>query len=144
MNNTDSPRQDLPLFTRKLKRLFREVKNAEGKEYSPSEVQVRTGGALTASYIWRLLSGAVSNPSYNVIRALADFFQVEPNYFFEEDESGSLLARPRKERLLAEMMREAGRLDENGVQRVIEMVAYINELRDNLRQEEGGRAGPAD
>jgi hypothetical protein len=46
--------------------------------------------------------------------------------------------------LLAEMMREAGRLDENGVQRVIEMVAYINELRDNLRQEEGGRAGPAD
>lgn len=128
-------KHEQPLFTRRLKQLFQSVRDQDGKEYSPSDVQVGTRGALTASYIWRLLSGSATNPSYNVIRALSEFFQVDPAYFFQEDEDGvdENLATPRKQRLLDEVARRASHLDEDNVQRVVEILEHIDALRESAR-----------
>jgi transcriptional regulator with XRE-family HTH domain len=128
----DKDEQDLPLFTRRLRQLFRTVRDKQGKEYSPADVQAGTQNALTTSYIWRLLSGSATNPSYNVIKALADFFQVEPAYFFQDE--AATMADSRKQHLLDEVAMRASHLDEDGIQRVVDILEHIDALRDSVRQ----------
>lgn len=48
-----------------------------------------TGGVVREAYLWQLRTGRAVNPSYKVIAALASYFNVNPGYFFgEEDNSG--------------------------------------------------------
>lgn len=71
-------------FAEKLDYLFKTVlRDEDGKEYTCEEAAKGTGGNISASYIWQLRNGIKSNPSMNHIHALAYFFKVPVNYFFE-------------------------------------------------------------
>lgn len=48
-----------------------------------------THGIVKETYLWQLRSGRACNPSYKVIAALANFFNVHPGYFFNDTEEGS-------------------------------------------------------
>lgn len=82
-------------FALRLKRLFDEKRKPDGKQYSQAEVLEGLQGVVTRVYLWKLRNGRASNPSLQVIRGLADFFAVDPSYFFENDnpEDGSEHAR---------------------------------------------------
>ncbi len=45
-----------------------------------------THGIVKETYLWQLRSGRACNPSYKVIAALAQFFNVHPGYFFTDTE----------------------------------------------------------
>lgn len=66
----------------KLEHLFATKTKPDGTRFSPREVQKKTGGAITAPYIYKLLSGEATNPSMKKLQALADFFEVDPGFFF--------------------------------------------------------------
>lgn len=66
----------------KLRHLFATTTKPDGTEFTPGEVQELTGGAITSSYLYKLLSGEAINPSMRKIQALADFFEVDPGFFF--------------------------------------------------------------
>ena len=48
-----------------------------------------TRGLVKETYLWQLRSGRACNPSYKVITALAQFFNVHPGYFFDGVKDGN-------------------------------------------------------
>ncbi|NGM15811.1 helix-turn-helix domain-containing protein [Verrucosispora sp. WMMA2044] len=81
-----------PSFAARLRHLIdTHVKPGTGEPYSPDDVAKGTG--LSTSYVNYLLSGERDNPSRSAIQQLANFFRVQPNYFFDpvvESEPGEL------------------------------------------------------
>ena len=78
------------LFARKLDELFSRIRKPNGKAFSYGDVakgiqQQGSEPAITPGYIWKLRTGAIKNPGYRVIKAIATFFNVPATYFFEEE-----------------------------------------------------------
>ena len=70
----------------RLDLLFRTVHPAHREPYSNREVAdaIRDrGGSISDVYIWQLRTGRRTNPTREHLQALADFFDVEPAYFFD-------------------------------------------------------------
>jgi transcriptional regulator with XRE-family HTH domain len=88
MSKTQQPDPE-NLFSRKLDELFNRIKKPDGKPFSYGDVakgiQAEGEPSITAGYIWKLRTGAVKNPGYRVIKAIARFFDVPVAYFFEEE-----------------------------------------------------------
>src|SRR3970040_1092151 len=71
----------------KLEKLFDEVRKPDGSKYTQTEVVEGTNGVLTRVYLWKLRTGRATNPGFQIIKAIADFFRVDTNYFSESEES---------------------------------------------------------
>lgn len=121
-------------FARRLDHLFKRFTHPDGSEYSYEEVQNGTGKAVTAAYIWRLRTGKATNPGYWVIKALSDFFGVDPNYFFQNEMQASEMVAKQARANLADRFQEssvkdialrASELDEAGRQTLLDMIDYI-------------------
>jgi transcriptional regulator with XRE-family HTH domain len=121
-------------FAQRLDDLFKRFTHPDGQEYSYEEVQNGTGKAVTAAYIWRLRTGKATNPGYWVIKALSDFFGVNPNYFFENETEASETLSEQDNVDLAERFQEssikdialrASELDEAGRHAILDMIDYI-------------------
>lgn len=87
---------DENIFAEKLNRLFEEKTKADGTPYSKKEV-IASSPVLTRVTLWRLQTGKISKPSYEVVKALADFFGVSPSYFFENAEGNPAEGSPQGE-----------------------------------------------
>ena len=68
--------------SQKIDHLFRTVRREDGREFTYDDVERGTHGRVSRSYVWKLRHGRNSNPSLDVIEALARFFKVPPSYFF--------------------------------------------------------------
>lgn len=72
----------------KLDHLFRTIHPTGRGEHSYAEVadgiRARGGPTVSASYLWELRTGRADNPTKKHLEALADFFGVNPSYFFDE------------------------------------------------------------
>ena len=121
-------------FAQRLDYLFKHFTHPGGREYSYEEVQNGTGKAVTAAYIWRLRTGKATNPGYWVIKALSDFFGVDPNYFFQDEKQAKEMAIKQANANLAARFQEdsvkdialrASELDEAGRQAILGMIDYI-------------------
>src|SRR5512133_194886 len=66
----------------KLNHLFRTVRPRGGKEYSNNEVATAIG--VSGTYIGQLKSGVRTNPTKSTIEGIAEFFGVDPAYFFDD------------------------------------------------------------
>lgn len=121
----------------KLNRLFRTVHPRGRGEYSHEEVvegiRQRGGPAISHTYLWQLRKGLRTNPSLNVIEALASFFGVSPAYFFDDVAA----ARINAELDLLEAMRDAGvrhlalrasDLSPESLRAITDMVERVREL----------------
>ncbi|GAA5051454.1 transcriptional regulator with XRE-family HTH domain [Thermocatellispora tengchongensis] len=72
----------------KLNHLFATIHPGGRGPYSNTEVAagiVAMGGSITDAYIGLLRSGKRSNPTYNHLKGLAEFFGVSVNYFFDDE-----------------------------------------------------------
>ena len=115
-------------FSKKLNSLFDEKRKSDGSKYSQTEVIEGTKGVLTRVYLWKLRTGRASNPGYQIIKAIADFFGVDPSYFFGEEDQ--VAVRPQEPPdLVNQIAFRAGELDEEGKQNVLNMIDYILEQR---------------
>ena len=118
----------------KIDLLFKTFRKPDGSQYTYQEVEEGTGKAITGAYVWKLRTGKAENPSYKVLKALSDFFQVPVSYFFEEEVSEEYLQNLK----LATQLREAGvqhialragDLDEAGKRAVLEMIEYVRKAQ---------------
>jgi len=123
-----------PDFAQRLDYLFKQITHPDGREYSYEEVQNGTDKAVTAAYIWRLRTGKAKNPGYWVIKALSDFFGIDPNYFFQDEKQAVEMADKQARINLAERLQDdtvkdialrASELDEAGRQAILGMIDYI-------------------
>src|SRR5271157_898090 len=114
-------------FAEKLNRLFEEKRKPDGTQYTQTEVIESTKGVLTRVYLWKLLTGRASNPGFRVIQVLAEFFGVDPNYFFESDEIKTALATDNQKRdaFLDQIALRAPELDDDAKQAVLLMIESI-------------------
>lgn len=115
-------------FAQKLDKLFKTITKQNGEEYSPEEVQVATNKAITSSYIYRLRTGKSANPTIDKVKALADFFGIDPTYFFDEEDS-----EPRRDpsRLLSNLALRAQQIDLQAMEEMLSMIKAIREQQDD-------------
>ncbi|MFV2012376.1 MULTISPECIES: helix-turn-helix domain-containing protein [unclassified Micromonospora] len=77
----------------KLNLLFETVRPARRAPYTSREVAdaIRDrGGSISDVYIWQLRTGRRTNPTKEHLEALADFFDVDPAYFFDRRRSSEI------------------------------------------------------
>lgn len=83
---------DPPSFADKLDRLFRIRLQDNGREHTHGQlarfISQCTGDRHSTTFISQLRGGRASNPRRSVINAIAEFFQVDPTYFFSAPHQG--------------------------------------------------------
>jgi transcriptional regulator with XRE-family HTH domain len=114
-------------FATRLNHLFEVKRKLDGSQYSQTEVIEGTNGVLNRVYLWKLRTGRASNPSLQMIQALAGFFGVEPSYFFEGEDARIDLTQEREKRdqLVDQIALRSSELDNAGKQAVLYMIESI-------------------
>ncbi|WP_326553491.1 helix-turn-helix domain-containing protein [Micromonospora sp. NBC_01813] len=77
----------------RLNLLFETVRPAGRDPYTSREAAdaIRDrGGSISDVYIWQLRTGRRTNPTKEHLESLADFFDVDPAYFFDRRRSGEI------------------------------------------------------
>jgi transcriptional regulator with XRE-family HTH domain len=114
-------------------------KDSEGNEYSYRDVEEGTGGAVTATTVWKLRTGRIHRPSLQVIEALCQFFNVPISYFSSEKPASEeylqnlrLATRLRRAKV-KEAALQISDLDDAAIQDLLGMVKYIRTARQAER-----------
>ncbi len=80
----------------RLNYLFVIVHPRDRDEYTLEEVATgmaeRRGVSITSAYLSQLRKGQRTNPSRDILEGLADFFGVNPSYFFDEEVAQTVAA----------------------------------------------------
>jgi transcriptional regulator with XRE-family HTH domain len=83
-----------PTLAHKIDKLFQVVRRPNHESYSNEEVaracREATGETFSATYLWQLRTGRRDNPTKRHLEALAQFFQVPPAYFFDDEQGASI------------------------------------------------------
>ena len=108
-----------------LEKLFDEVRKPDGSKYTQTEVVEGTNGVLTRVYLWKLRTGRATNPGFQIIKALADFFGVDTNYFSEEEIVVDKEKTKPVGRYVDEIQARAYKLDEKARKAVLDMMDFI-------------------
>jgi len=124
-------------FAKKINTLFDVKTKRDGSKYTQEEVIQGTNGVLTRAYLWKLRTGRARNPGFNIVQALADFFEVDINYFrVDEDEEKELLEKARRNKLVSEVALRASMYSEETVLAIINMMEYIEKNRSDTGKSE--------
>ena len=110
----------------KLEKLFKEVRQPDGSKYTQTEVVEGTDGALTRVYLWKLRTGRATNPGFHIIKAIADFFRVDTNYFSESEEgtANKEITKP-SGRYYEEIQARAYKMDDKAQKAILDMMDFI-------------------
>ena len=113
-------------FTDKLNMLFEKKTKNDGSKYSQEEVIQGTHGVLTRAYLWKLRTGRAKNPGFTIVQALADFFEVDINYFrTDESQPEVIVDKSLRDELLEEMSLRASMFSEETIRTMIGMMEYV-------------------
>lgn len=124
-------------FAKKLNTLFETKTKLDGSKYTQEEVIQGTNGVLTRAYLWKLRTGRAKNPGFNIVQALADFFDIDINYFrVSEDEEKALLEKAQRSQLVSEVAMRASMYSEETVLAIINMMEYIEKRRKDTGKSE--------
>lgn len=80
MDDSDYARE----VAEKVNYLFQTYRKPNLDRYSYSEVEELTGGKIDQSWISKLANGQTVRPGIRVLKALTDFFQVDPVFWFKD------------------------------------------------------------
>jgi transcriptional regulator with XRE-family HTH domain len=129
----------------KIDKLFQVVRKPNREQYSHDEVaracREATGESFSTTYLWQLRTGRRDNPTKRHLEALAQFFEVSPAYFFDDEQSAKI----------AEELELLGALRDAGVRNVaLRAVTLspagldtINDMIDAIARREAIRDGDA-
>lgn len=113
-------------FTEKLNMLFEMKRKSDGSKYSQEDVIQGTNGVLTRAYLWKLRTGRAKNPGFTIVQALADFFDVNINYFrTDESQPEVIVEKSLRDELLEEMSLRASMHSDDTIKAIISMMDYI-------------------
>jgi len=85
-----------------------------------------TNGILTRVYLWKLRTGRAINPGFHIIKAIADFFGVDTNYFSEDEESAAEreITKPTG-KYFEEIQARAYKMDNKAQKAILDMMDFI-------------------
>lgn len=110
----------------KLEKLFEEVRKPDGSKYTQTEVVEGTNGVLTRVYLWKLRKGHATNPGFHIIKALADFFGVDTNYFSQDEENPEDKEKRKPAgRYFEEIQTRAAKMDDKAQKAILDMMDFI-------------------
>lgn len=113
-------------FAEKLNMLFEMKRKSDGSKYSQEDVIQGTNGVLTRAYLWKLRTGRAKNPGFNIVQALADFFEVNINYFrTDESQPEEIVEKSVRDELLEQMSLRASMHSDDTIKAIISMMDYI-------------------
>jgi DNA phosphorothioation-dependent restriction protein DptG len=116
----------------KLEKLFDEVRKPDGTKYTQTEVVEGTNGVLTRVYLWKLRTGRATNPGFHIMKALADFFHVDTNYFSQSEESVEDKEKTRPTgRYFEEIQARAVKMDDKAQKAILDMMDFILSTQKN-------------
>lgn len=107
MARPDEARPARPTLADKLNTLFDTVRDERGREFSNQRVAAAVG--VSDAYIGYLRRGERTNPTKSSLEALARFFGVAPEFFFDTATTERVTEQLRQLRLLSRL-RDAGAL----------------------------------
>jgi len=120
---------DAPIdFARKLNTLFEKKTRRDGSKYTQEQVIQGTNGVLTRAYLWKLRTGRARNPGFYIVQAIADFFEVDINYFRVAEEQ-ELLEKALRNKLVGEVALRASMYSQETVLALIAAMDYIEKHR---------------
>ncbi|WP_086825827.1 helix-turn-helix domain-containing protein [Allokutzneria sp. NRRL B-24872] len=129
------------VLAEKIDHLFRVVRRPNGDQHSHEEVakacREATGESFSATYLWQLRTGRRDNPTKRHLEALAEFFQVPPAYFFD-DEKGAAIAKE-LDLLAALRNSEVRRMALRAVNLSEEGLGTVNDIIDAIERREAQR-----
>ena len=129
----------------KINRLFEIIRRPDREQYRNEEVAAAcreaTGETFSTTYLWQLRNGRRDNPTKRHLEALAQFFQVPPAYFFDDDQSAQI----------AEELELLGALRDSAVRRIAlravtlspEGLDTIDDMIELIRRREARRGTSA-
>ncbi|WP_405590202.1 XRE family transcriptional regulator [Streptomyces sp. NBC_01190] len=129
----------------KVERLFDVVRRPDGERYTNEQVaqacRDSTGESFSTTYLWQLRTGKRDNPTKRHLEALAQFFQVPPAYFFDDEQSAKL----DEEIALLGALREAGvrSIALRTVNLSVDGQAVISDMVEAIARRENPGAGSA-
>jgi len=89
-----APEPEPTSLAAKIDKLFQVVRKTNREQYSHDEVaracREATGESFSTTYLWQLRTGRRDNPTKRHLEALAQFFQVSPAYFFDDEQSAKI------------------------------------------------------
>ncbi|GAA3439883.1 helix-turn-helix domain-containing protein [Kutzneria kofuensis] len=89
-----APEPERTSLAAKIDKLFQVVRKPNREQYSHDEVakacREATGESFSTTYLWQLRTGRRDNPTKRHLEALAQFFQVSPAYFFDDEQSAKI------------------------------------------------------
>jgi len=97
---------------------------------SSSEVVEGTHGVLTRAHLWKLRKGKTSNPSFHVIKAISEFFGVDPSYFFESGTDVAPIADDQRQELVRQVALRSSGMGTDELQTVLLMFDSIAKLKN--------------
>ena len=113
-------------FADKLNMLFEKKTKRDGSKYTQEEVVRGTKGVLTRAYLWKLRTGRAKNPGFNIVQALADFFEVDINYFrTDASQPEEIIEKSLRDDLLEELVLRASTYSDETIKVIISMMEYI-------------------
>lgn len=125
----------------KIDKLFQVVRRPDREPYSHEEVATAcreaTGESFSTTYLWQLRTGRRDNPTKRHLEALAQFFQVPPAYFFDDEQSLKIA----EELALLGALRDAGVRDValRAVTLSADGLDTISEMIDAIARREAAR-----
>lgn len=113
-------------FADKFNMLFEMKRKSDGSKYSQEDVIQGTKGVLTRAYLWKLRTGRAKNPGFNIVQALADFFEVDINFFrTDESQPEEIVEKSVRDELLEQMSLRASMHSDDTIKAIISMMDYI-------------------
>lgn len=130
---TDTPTD----FAERLNALIELKRKPDGSKYSQEEIVQGVGGVLSRAYLWKLRTGRSKNPGFHVVQALADFFEVDINYFtVEEDLGAKMIDQARADELVDQIALRSSMLGHEAKLAVLNMIDFI--LKNRAETEHSG------
>ena len=113
-------------FAEKLNTLFEHKRKPDGSKYTQEEVVQGTDGVLTRAYLWKLRTSRAKNPGFQIVQALADFFEVDINYFkTEQGEETRLIDHAVEDKLVGDIAFRSSMLGHEAKLAVLNMIDFI-------------------
>lgn len=103
----------------KVKYLFEHYRKPGGEKYTFTEVEEATGGTVHNSWLSKLASGRASRPGLPTLKALTNFFQIDPGFWFKS---------------LDEWIREQAEAQNNIEAQAREIAVRMREMSPQARQ----------
>lgn len=110
-----------------------------GEKYTMEEIVAGTGEKVSRAYLWKLKTGQATNPSLEVLEALAKFFEVTLDYFSTRTgplDPSDLLVTPA---VVEEIALRASTLSKEGQKAVLDMVRFVS-TQAGTQDQNGGAA----